>query len=138
MYQHGTWKNRTYQQLQFLVKREKRATHGTFPGIPFTKSPFILGSLFSKKALKPSFLSSFSYNSHMSSLSNKWAPSALPGPRHIISRIRYVLTVDVCVAICSPIVSAWGRTSSGEGRRAWKRGLRLGEEAGRTEPVVVR
>jgi hypothetical protein len=73
---------------------------GTFLGIPPFRPFFITGLLFSKNTLKPSVLSSLSYHSHISSESSKCAPSAESGFLYIISRIKYVLTVEVCFMIC--------------------------------------
>ena len=95
--------------------------HGTLSGIPLLKSPLKPGFLFSKNALNPSCLSSVSYSCTINSESNRCAPSALGGPLHIISLIKYVLTVLVCDASWDANSRALDRTASGEDRSSWNR-----------------
>lgn len=78
------------------------------------------------------------YSSHMSSESSRCASSALSFPRQISSRIRYVLVMDVWLAIWVASAMARGSTDRASGSTSWNREPKCGEDAENTLPVVAR
>lgn len=77
-------------------------------------------------------------NPNKTLLSNKCVSSALPGPRHIISLIKKLLTVLVLATTSSAISNARGSTCSGFSVVSVKRSDSNGWLAGYVAPVVTR